>query len=147
MKLFDQSQKLLERAMDVRLARQNALASNAANIDTPDHTPLDVDFEAAMAETAEKLAGSERAAPARTLSMTNDGHFSISAPRIDAPESAGEIRPVAIEGTEAGQDGNAVDLDQTMTAIAENALHYGAATRTVGKKLALLRYVASDGNG
>jgi flagellar basal-body rod protein FlgB len=34
-----------------------------------------------------------------------------------------------------------------MAALAENALHYGAATRVASKKLALLRYVASDGVG
>ena len=36
---------------------------------------------------------------------------------------------------------------QTMVAMAENGLQYGAAARAAGKKLAILRYVANDGNG
>jgi flagellar basal-body rod protein FlgB len=39
-----------------------------------------------------------------------------------------------------------VDLDRTMGAIAENAIQYGAAAKAAAKKLAILRYVASDGN-
>jgi len=34
-----------------------------------------------------------------------------------------------------------------MVAMAENALQYGASARAAGKKLAILRYVVSDGNG
>jgi flagellar basal-body rod protein FlgB len=48
-------------------------------------------------------------------------------------------------GTAPGIDGNAVDADRTLVAIAENALQYGAAAKAVSKKLAILRYVASDG--
>ena len=40
-----------------------------------------------------------------------------------------------------------VDLDRTMVALAENGLQYGASARAAGKKLAILRYVSSDGNG
>ena len=58
---------------------------------------------------------------------------------IDAEEAAGEAT--------ASLDGNRVDADRTMAALAENALQYGAATRVASKKLALLRYVASDGQG
>ncbi len=38
-----------------------------------------------------------------------------------------------------------MDVDRALVAVAENALQYGAAARAAGKKLALLRYVASDG--
>jgi flagellar basal-body rod protein FlgB len=62
-----------------------------------------------------------------------------------APSSAAERFVVADEGTPAGLDGNQVDLDRTTAAIAENALQYGAAARAAGKKLAILRYAASDG--
>jgi len=51
------------------------------------------------------------------------------------------------ERATAALDGNRVDADRTMAALAENALQYGAATRVASKKLALLRYVANDGTG
>lgn len=53
----------------------------------------------------------------------------------------------AAEQATASLDGNRVDADRTMAALAENALQYGAAARVASKKLALLRYVASDGVG
>lgn len=58
---------------------------------------------------------------------------------VDAEEAAGDAT--------ASLDGNRVDADRTMAALAENALQYGAATRVAAKKLGLLRYVASDGQG
>jgi flagellar basal-body rod protein FlgB len=58
-----------------------------------------------------------------------------------------ELPIVDVPAGGASFDGNTVDLDRTMVAMAENALQYSAAARAAGKKLALLRYVASDGNG
>jgi flagellar basal-body rod protein FlgB len=122
MKLFDDTLTVLQRALDVRLERQNLLASNAANIDTPGFKEKDIDFDKAMAGV---LAAD--GAEARALAVRNATH--------------------EVEEAIAGLDGNSVDLDRTMTAMAENSLQYGAATRAVGKKLAILRYVASDGIG
>ena len=38
------------------------------------------------------------------------------------------------------------DLDATMAALSENAMSYGAASKVAGKKLAILRYAATDGS-
>lgn len=118
MKLFDNTLTLLERALDVRLGRQNLLASNAANIDTPGFKEKDLDFK-------EAIAGALRGG--------GDG----------AVKSATH----EVEGAAAGLDGNSVDLDRTMVALAENGLQYGTAARAAGKKLAILKYVANDGVG
>lgn len=60
-------------------------------------------------------------------------------------DPASAVVPALAEG--AGLDGNGVDLDQTMVALAENGLQYGAVARAASKKLAILKYVANDGNG
>lgn len=52
----------------------------------------------------------------------------------------------ALAGTP-GVDGNTVDVDRAMAALAENGIQYGAAARAASKKLAILRYVAGDGVG
>ncbi len=67
--------------------------------------------------------------------------FSAMAPMVRSRSTELPSRP----GAAPGLDGNAVDLDRTTAAIAENALQYGAAAKAAGKKLAILRYVASDG--
>jgi len=137
MKLFDATLSTLERALDARLTRQAVLAGNVANADTPGFVPRELDFAAAMEAATSPLASPTVAAPTRAgdLPVAAAGAGSASPERfvVDDPSAA------------PGLDGNAVDLDRTMGAIAENAIQYGAAARAAAKKLAILRYVASDG--
>jgi flagellar basal-body rod protein FlgB len=140
MKVFDNTLSRLERALDVRLVRQNVLGANVANVDTPNFRPKDVDFTATMAA----IDGAAK----------NDGGVSLpSTPTVGTVESqqngisAKDLPIVDVPAGGASFDGNTVDLDRTMVAMAENALQYGASARAAGKKLAILRYVVSDGNG
>jgi flagellar basal-body rod protein FlgB len=135
-KIFDQTLGTLERALDARLLRHNVLAGNLANSDTPGFVPREVDFAAAMKESARDPLG---AAPTRA------GDISLASAGGDLPGIAGSP-VVAAGGTGAGLDGNAVDVDRALAAVAENAIQYGASARAAQKKLAILRYAASDGN-
>jgi flagellar basal-body rod protein FlgB len=128
----DQTLSLLGRSLNVSLARQNALASNVANLDTPGFTPRDVDFADAL-----------RAAESRDamgLEKTSDKH-------IDEAGAAAhrDVQLVERADTAPGPDGNTVDLDAQMARVAENAIFYQANTRAVSKKLQLLKYVVNDG--
>jgi flagellar basal-body rod protein FlgB len=140
MKVFDSTLSHLERALDVRLVRQNVLGANVANVDTPGFRPKDVDFAASMAA----IDGAGRSAdgvpqpslsPAGEVESQQSGIAAKDLPIVDVPAGGASF------------DGNTVDLDRTMVAMAENALQYGASARAAGKKLAILRYVVSDGNG
>lgn len=140
MKIFDKTLGDLERALDARALRHGVLAGNLANANTPGFTPREVDFRAAM----------EQAGAAQV--PTPPPPAGVAA--LEIPLGAADLRPaplgpavVASPGASAGLDGNAVDVDRALTALAENALHYGATARAAGKKLAILRYVASDGVG
>jgi flagellar basal-body rod protein FlgB len=125
MRLFDRTLETLSASLDARLLRQNVLSSNIANIDTPGFQPKELDFAREMKDARAEIANDHRGALPDALR-----------------------RPAIIDGEQGspGPDGNTVDLDRTLTSLAENALQYGAATRAAGKKLAILRYVASDGN-
>lgn len=120
MKLFDATLAQLGNALDVRLFRQNVLAGNLANVDTPGFAPSEVDFEKAMASARSAGEGDPANLSGAVISANNESP---------------------------GLDGNGVDLDQTMVALAENGLQYGAVARTASKKLSILKYVANDGNG
>lgn len=137
MKIFNEL-GTLERALDVRGQRHTVLAGNLANADTPGFAPLDVDFEDAMA--AGELAAGELAAGGAAAGGDASA-AERAAGMAAAPRSAEELagRP--------GLDGNSVDVDKTMIALAENGMQYGAAARAASKKLGILRYVASDGVG
>lgn len=131
MKLFDKTLTVLERSLDVRLVRQNVLAGNIANVDTPGFRPHDVDFQAAM----------------KAVTQAKEAALTVGSSASAASAGSLGAAIVEMEGGSPGLDGNAVDLDRTMVAMAENAIQYGASARAAAKKLAILRYVASDGNG
>lgn len=129
--LFDSTMQVLKRSMDASLARQGVTASNVANLDTPGYTPKDIDFDAALESARADFA----AAPTRT----NAGHLAGSAgpdngiDTVDSPDLA------------PGPDGNSVDLDTQMSRMAETAVLYQASARGTSKKMALMRYVVSEG--
>jgi flagellar basal-body rod protein FlgB len=140
-RIFDATLQTLERALDVRLARQAVLAGNVANADTPGFQPKELDFAAAMASAAPgapSRPGLEGAGRVGDVALATAGSLAPNAPE----EFVGEV-----PGAAAGLDGNAVDLDRTLVAVSENALQYGASARAAGKKLAILRYAANDGQG
>ncbi|HTP24436.1 MAG TPA: flagellar basal body rod protein FlgB [Anaeromyxobacteraceae bacterium] len=151
MKIFDATLGTLERALDARLLRHNVLAGNLANADTPGYVPRDVDFAQALREGTQETQDAPPV-PKKALDLVSAGHAvegsSGQAIPLEAAGSemeASSPRLVATQSTGAGLDGNAVDVDRALAAVAENAIQYNAAARAAGKKLAILRYVASDG--
>ncbi len=145
MKLFDAVLTRVERSLDVRLLRHGVLAGNLANLDTPGYKPKDVDFNAAMSEAS--------AAGASDLRRTDAEHFDINGGSVGTAVEGGHadnlrgVRVVQAGGVAPSLDQNQVDLDRTMAEMAENALQYGASAKAASKKLAMLRYAASDGQG
>jgi flagellar basal-body rod protein FlgB len=117
MKLFDSTVSTLERSLDVRLQRQNLLAGDIANANTPGYSPKDLNFREAM----DAAQGVESGQPL---------------PPIDAFITQSEGTP--------GLDGNRVDADHALVQLAQNAIQYGASARAVGKKLEILRAVADS---
>lgn len=132
MKLFDGTLTILQHALDAKLARHGVLAANVANADTPGYAPRDLDFTATLTDA-------QGPAPV----ATPEGALSLDGPRA-ATVTATTRESRALAGT-AGLDGNTVDVDRSMAAIAQNGLEYSGAARAAQKKLAILRYVASDG--
>jgi flagellar basal-body rod protein FlgB len=155
-KLFDPTLDALQRALDVRLARHGLLAANVANASTPGFVPRDLDFAAAMRERAVREPPG-LPVPRASMTLASAGHAPDAAPAIPlssaqgaaplpspTPLGPGGLGPAAgLSGP--GIDGNAVDVDRALAAVAENAIQSGAAARAAQKKLAILRYAASDG--
>lgn len=142
MKLFDATLSRLEHALDARLEQQNVLASNLANADTVGYRARELDFDAAM--KAADLPQAD-AAPSAASAPAVEGHISLSAP---GPMHASADQFVKVSQSDnVGLDGNSVDLDKTMVELSKNGLQYGAAAKAAAKKLAILRYVATEGAG
>ncbi|WP_265942108.1 flagellar basal body rod protein FlgB [Dechloromonas sp. A34] len=117
-------ENLHEVALGLRVYRQQLLASNIANADTPGYKAVDIDFQAALhsARTAAHV-GSVK------LSTTAEEHLSTPTPTQSPNIPLKYHVPL-----QASIDGNTVDMDVERTKLAENALMYQFSIDQVGKK-------------
>lgn len=113
MDLFDTTQIGLERALSGAALRQEAIATNLANVNTPGYRRQDVNFADAL----------QRAFSARSRSMVEE-----VAPAV-AVDSTAPIRA----------DGSTVDVDKEAATQAENGLQYQALSAVIKSRTAILR--------
>ena len=115
MELFDTTHLMLERAIEGASARQDALAANLANVNTPGYQRRDVEFQSQLQAALAK----------------------------DDPRAALERMRPAVAVTEAGgnvqSDGNGVELDVESAKIAENGLLAESLTSVLSARLAIMR--------
>jgi len=124
---------LLERSLDAASMRHKVLANNIANIDTPNFKRSDVSFESVLQDALSERTISGRA--------TNPRHMSIGSPKVD------QVRPHVYteESTSLRNDGNNVDIDAEMSAMAQNQIQYNALIQQINRKFASLKYAISEG--
>lgn len=134
MSLFDKTTNALGTTLNMRLLKQNIINSNIANAETPGYHAKKIDFENALARAidVDNLRG---------VSTSDGAHFSVGGGSMQ------KLRPDIYENPEGAinNDGNTVDLEKEMSSLAENSIMYKAAMQLINKKLATLRYAASDG--
>mgnify|MGYP001562552646 FL=1 len=112
---IDQELKFHQTALNLRAYRQELLASNIANADTPHYKARDIDFKTALEGAVGKTQGG-----ALPLQQTAAGHL----------PAAGTNRfgaAVLYRGEQqASVDGNTVSMDVERAAFAENAVQMEA---------------------
>jgi len=121
---LDDALRFQQTALSLRAARQELLASNIANADTPNYKARDIDFASALKNA---LAGTSTDLPAvKTSTMHLEGNSGASV--LGAPMMYRKpIQPSA--------DGNTVDMDVERAQFADNALRYEASVIFVNAKL------------
>ncbi|MCC7485354.1 MAG: flagellar basal body rod protein FlgB [Burkholderiales bacterium] len=112
-------------ALDLRARRQEVLASNIANADTPGYKARDVDFRR---ELAAALSGAPRGAEAR-LVRTSARHLGAGGPGGGAQALLFRVP------AQASVDGNTVEMDAERARFAENALHYEASVTLLNMQI------------
>lgn len=120
---LDNSLRFHATALNLRATRQQLLASNIANADTPGYKARDINF-ATMLQDA--LAG--RVQPAQ-LARTAARH--VAAPQPGEAGSVVQYRTVL----QPSMDGNTVDMDVERAQFAENAIHYEANLMFINSQL------------
>ncbi len=124
---IDQYLSFNETALSLRAQRQELLASNIANADTPNYKARDIDFSSALQNAlASKGAGGP-------LATTAPKHLPRGAATGDVLANG---TPVLYRGEVQGSvDGNTVDMDVERNQFADNALRYEAGITMINHQI------------
>jgi len=121
---LDAAMQFHQTALNLRSSRQELLASNIANADTPNYKARDIDFASALQNA---LSGSTAQLPVATSSSMhlqgNTGATLLGSPVMYRKP----VQPSA--------DGNTVDMDVERAQFADNALRYEASVKFVSDEL------------
>lgn len=110
--------------------RHAVLAGNVANADTPGYRPLEL----------------ERGAAAN-LDLSLERSSELHQDELGTVDAGDAQTFYDDEGAEAGLDGNTVSVDRELAKVDANRVRYTATSRMISKRMAALRYAATDGIG
>ena len=129
--LFDKTTDALATSLAMRQIRHNVTSANIANAETPNYHAKKVDFEDALARALD-IDGNN------TLSTSHGQHFAVG--------GKPSVEPGIYENPEVAlnNDGNTVDMEKEMSALAENSILYKSALQLINKKMAAMKYAISE---
>ena len=132
-RIADQTMAVLKKSLDLRAQKQQVIAGNIANAETPGYAARKMTFEDDLRKAI--------ASPQTEGRVSNPKHFPLGSSGIGG-----------VQGTIVTQrdrnplgDNNSVSLDDEMLDMAENQLLFEASSQILKKKLSMLKYAASDG--
>lgn len=118
---FDKLVGIHEQALSIRTKRNELLASNLANADTPGYKARDIDFKAALSEAHSNQQGA-------FMKKTHARHMSNGMPGLPGAEL------LYREPSQPSLDGNTVDAQVEQAEFGENALRYQASLHFLGRR-------------
>lgn len=133
MDVNDKTLQALAAGMKFREMRQEIISSNVANAETPGYKAKRLDFEAALARALD-VDGQ------MNLKIADGQHFNVGSGGMQniAPETYDDPNGVVSE------DGNTVNREQEMAAMAQNKIMYDALVQLMNKKLGLMKYTINS---
>ena len=131
--LFTMEVGLVGKVMDMQLQRQNVIAGNIANVETPNYKPRELTFEKELQAALGLDARGE-------LSQTSSAHMPTTFnPNSFGPEWDKAVKPRVVHGEDR------VNLDKEMAKHAKNQLQYTALTQVMTKTFEGLSTIIMDG--
>lgn len=119
---FDKALGVHQHTLGVRSERAEVLASNMANVDTPNYKARDIDFKTALAQAQSSQAGRQ------SLSRTSEKHIAASS-QMMSPEMKFRLPNQPDTG-----DGNTVDIQTERSNYLQNAMEYQASVQFLSSK-------------
>lgn len=130
MNLFGGTIQSLENSMNYASAKNRAISTNIANLDTPNYKAKDVQFKNVLANELAKPLESKR---------THHKHLAFTNDTING------YRTVTKHSTSYQHNGNNVDVDKEMADLAENQIYYQALVDRINGKFGSLQTVLRGG--
>lgn len=120
MGLFEGTINTLGKSLDYATAKNRAISSNIANVDTPNYKAKEVVFKNVLNDAMSSSIDAKR---------TNPRHLPFS-----EDTSNHSFRTISSTNTMYNHNGNNVDIDKEMSELAKNQIYYqGLVDRMAGK--------------
>ena len=136
---LDDYLRFQQTALSLRSQRQELLASNIANADTPNYKARDIDFASALQDSL-----SRNAAPGGVLATTDPAHFPQGTATGDTlPDGT----PIQYRGVVQGSaDNNTVDMDVERNQFTDNAVRYEASLTLINQQVRAMLAAVQGGS-
>ena len=122
---------ILEDSLEYRAQRQKIIASNIANINTPNYKEKDLVFE--------DLLKDNQKSNDLQLKTTNPNHISS----FNQSKTKEKYKVVTTNNTYEQNDQNSVDLDKQMSDMAKNSIMFNAINSSIKKDASWFKEVLS----
>jgi len=129
MELFSNTFRNLENSLDYSSMKQKVISQNIANVDTPNYKAKNV-TTSSFKEALQASMDSYR---------TDQRHFEFSTTKSNGSAI------VTQQNVTYNNNGNSVDIDKEMTALATNQIYYNAVTDRLSGKFSSLQNVIRGG--
>ena len=131
--IFDRLHYGLSNVLELRQKQHSLTAANIANADTPHYKAKYIRFDNLLREAV--------GTGETEMKRTHGGHVSgLHGTTKDPSVFTIDPAPWVL-------DGNSVSLEREMVRLKENSLMFRSVTKGITKKIAMLRFAASNGKG
>jgi len=123
-------------AISLRMQRQQLIASNIANADTPGYKAVDFNFSSALRAAIGDSSASAATQPVGKPVLTAPGHQTGS--RSAYAGLSTDYRTLYRTPAQPSADANSVDMDLERARFAENSIKYEAALKSLNGQIKTL---------
>ena len=123
---------LLQKGLNASWTRNEVIANNVANLNTPGFKESNVEFESYFQEALNQES---------FVGLKSDPRH------VDIGNSANDVQATVVknDSTSMNKDGNNVDIDAQMIELSKNTLYYNMLTIKASKELGRLRMAINEG--
>ncbi|RKQ39082.1 flagellar basal body rod protein FlgB [Enterobacter sp. R1(2018)] len=134
---LDAALRFQQEALNLRAQRQEILAANIANADTPGFQARDIDFASEMKKVMDRgrVEGG-----GVSLALTSSRHIPAQTQSVPQMDLLYRIPD------QPSMDGNTVDMDRERTQFADNSLKYQSDLQVLGGQIKGMMSVLQQGN-